>query len=634
MTHAPTTSIKQAPVAAVHARSERWCVVVARSTGERAEVIEAKSVSAGDVDSVRQLVAKHNAESILRVLPASEVITKLVEIPDGPDDDLVDAASLLAEVHLPESIPSFRRSWGVIGGGADAGMRPAVLSGWLGRDEQEHPQILGNGAEHLTSETNALAALTRHSGNRGITLGYMDLKTGSAALVATSVDMTLARSTRFPGGEAERLGALDTALLDASKRSGSPNSTLEVLESDSARWMFSGDLLGAINAIVSTPRNDPSWAAEFGIAASAAAGFLVAPDTERSLHAFRFEPIRKQQSKIERVIDFFSSPKNAVGILVAAAVLLIGAPYVGAMLELNAQQARNDRYEQALGLDAPGALSLEDQAVLYEALDRHRWPMTKLIADIAASLPAASPSEYATVESIYMEAGSGVSVSGVATSLEMVTAFREALAQSDVFGSIEIEQTRSIAEAVGSVEFDITGSVPRPYIDAKNVPDYETYTSTDVAYSLIPDEPEPLEESEPVVSTADSSETQSDSEQVAASDPNNQASGNVSRSERRRASGDGELSEEAQRVGEELANNRRDLFEGGDRNEETVIPIPDALTEDQINAMSAIEAMRARVERSKVVRERPDLDEDTKQRLRDEADRLMDRARAARQEGS
>lgn len=629
MTHATQLDQHSGSVAVIHARPDRWRVVVARPAGERAEIIEAKALTAGDVDGVRQLISKHDAQSILRVLPASEVITKLVEIPDGPDDDLVDAASLLAEVHLPESIPSYRRSWGVIGGGADAGMRPAVLSGWLGRDEQDHPAILGNGSEHLTSETNALAALTRHAGGVGITVGYVDLESGSAAVIATGADMTMARSTRFPGEIPDKIGALDTALLNASKRSGSPNSSLEVLESDSARWMFSGDLLGAMSSMFSAPRNDVAWAAEFGVAASAAAGFLTAPLTERSLHRLRFEPIKKQRSRLESIVRFFESPKNAAGVIAAAAALLVGLPYVGAMLEVQAQQARADRYEAALGLDAPEALSLEDQAVLYSALDRHRWPMTKLIADIAACLPAVSSTDYATIESVYMEAGAGVSVSGIATSLEMVTAFREALAQSEVFGSIEIEQTRSIPEQAGSVEFDITGSVSRPFVTAKNLPDYASYTATDVAYGLIPEEPEPVVEAdvsdEPVLST-----TSEEEESVAVADASDNASGVRSA---RRQTGDSELSEEAQRAGEEVTRNRRNRFEGGDRTEDQTEPIPDPISDEQIAAMSNIEAMKARSQRIKAIRERPDIEQDVKDRLQTEADKLIEHARENRNRG-
>ncbi|MCA9309950.1 MAG: hypothetical protein KDA21_02025, partial [Phycisphaerales bacterium] len=121
---------KRQRAAALFPQGDTWQLVVAEGNGHT-RVVATQSLPAGSLDSLASVLASHRVERLVRVVPASHCIARLVDIDAGEESDAVAALALQAEVQLPSSLPDHRRSWGMTRAPVAGGGRAGLVSGWV-----------------------------------------------------------------------------------------------------------------------------------------------------------------------------------------------------------------------------------------------------------------------------------------------------------------------------------------------------------------------------------------------------------------------------------------------------------------------------------------------------------------------
>jgi hypothetical protein len=108
------------------------------------------------------------------------------------------------------------------------------------------------------------------------------------------------------------------------------------------------------------------------------------------------------------------------------------------------------------------------QQAMIEQLAISRWPMTKLLADVSASVP-----QGITVESLRIATDQGVQIQGTAESAELVSTMQSNLNATKLLSNLRPNRIESTGS---SVEFDISADVVNPYFPAKPADDWSTRT--------------------------------------------------------------------------------------------------------------------------------------------------------------
>jgi hypothetical protein len=109
-------------------------------------------------------------------------------------------------------------------------------------------------------------------------------------------------------------------------------------------------------------------------------------------------------------------------------------------------------------------------------LQSRRWPMSKIIADVAGALPVG-----VVIESVRVEVGQRVAVQGSADSLELVNHLQAKLNESGVFAEASVDRTQTSTDAAG-VRFDVSARVVRPFNEPKGLEDFAASTLSQRLY--------------------------------------------------------------------------------------------------------------------------------------------------------
>jgi len=118
----------------------------------------------------------------------------------------------------------------------------------------------------------------------------------------------------------------------------------------------------------------------------------------------------------------------------------------------------------------------DTRLAMYRELDARRWPMTKLLADLGRRLPVG-----VTAESMRIEPGQRLVLRGRAESLELIATLQSALSGSGVFEDAQIDRqqmrdarggTAAADRDAGGFEFDISARVARPYAEPEGAEDF------------------------------------------------------------------------------------------------------------------------------------------------------------------
>lgn len=645
-----------------------WRAVIAELAAGRPSAVAAQTIPAGDVDAARALADRHGVTAIIRVLPAAETVCRLVETPapsaatSSPMSDVADALRLMAEAQLPASIPEHRRGVAVLGPGAAPGMQRGLLVGWSPPGSPAG-QAAGHAAENdrsnaraaapppidatrdrFTTEVAALAALviqadpTDPAANAGPRLAAIARPgVGSLGVAATNGERAVVRATRLP--MAADTHAVPQAALDSVRETagvvGAADAAPHTPPADADGFLADPQTTADVRAALQRLVDRPEDASRFAIALGAAFGALRFGEQPGDAFGLRASATIEREPRTLRIARWLSSPKRAAALAAAAVLALLAAPLAAEAVRVALLESRLERVEAALG-QAEQSATLDDQLVLYDALDTERMPMTKLLADAVAALPVENTDRLTLLETLEIDRQGSLSMTGVADAFALVGAIEDNLSSTQVFRNVSLGRTQRGEEPGSPVEFEISARVDLSYFDEPGLPNFAETTIADVLYG---------EDSELITSSAiASAETRiapAGADAIASNagtlDATPRSSGGAaarvgggaggsSTGTVDAASGDARADADTER--------RRPRFEGGRGAEpEPPTPVPDELTEAQIGEMDNIEAMKARLERSRALRERDDLDDATRTRLQREMEELMQRARDAKREG-
>jgi Tfp pilus assembly protein PilN len=429
--------------------------------GERdLKLIEASEADLrrGNGESLRRAVGATRPDRVVCVLPASSIIVRHADLTRTDDDDLGDLLDLQAEAHLPDNLPWYRRGAGVMR--THNGGERAILVGWPGNDLPSTLRGLGNGKVRFCPDSGALLALRRAEAPT-TSLLYADKTLGALAILCGDSLRSLRIRKTSAADDVERalreLAALGTtpadleACLVAGEAMRQRERHLEIPAATKALW---NDVLGAEES------HDASWWQDYGIALGAAAQALQA-SSANTLADLRLEVVQQKRSRSAGIVGNIGLGRRPYATLFVCLLVLALLPAVrsGARLFLLRQRVGNveELREKQEELTA--------QFSLYSAVADRTWPMSKLLADLAAATPPG-----VEIDSLTLANGQQVQMSGLADSLDLLVSLQENLRDGRVFEDVQLPR-RHIGET-GKVEFALRAEVIRPWLQAEPAYDY------------------------------------------------------------------------------------------------------------------------------------------------------------------
>ncbi len=584
MTRAPSAAAPGPRIAALHAQGDRLRLVVVESAGAGAiRIVQAESFAKSDASALAVTLAASGAARLVRISASAACVCRVIELPDAGGPDVAGALALLAEAELPESAPEHRRGAGLLAFDAPGGGRRALLAAWTGDAnagiERPAPEI----PESWTAEPAALLALLELAARAGATSGAAlaaDHETGSIGVAASGPGKVVVRALRESpraAGWSKRLESRwnQTAAAAGISEKFAPPAPVEGFTffiAEGTRAALADSIVGALP--------DERWLSDYGVALGAACLALRSGTGAGGLCGMTPAPIVPRRTPVQRLALTLARPATAVRVIAAGLILAL-------LIPLGAQALRHTLLvSRSGGLNEQQSAEREQMllAAFYQQLERRRWPMTKLMADLSGALPVG-----VTVESLRLEPGQRISVRGRSDSLDLVNQLQSRLNDSGVFAEVTIDRTQFGDNDV--LEFDLSGRVGQPFAQAKGIEDFSTNTLARRLYGERAD----------LIPASDAGSAPAPSGRAAGRDS---AAPARSRAEPAAPSG-------ASRAAE---------------------PPPAALSDDQIAAMDASTAMKEWTSRLRASKQ-PGLDETTKQRLAEEAEKCRARMQAARREG-
>lgn len=475
------TGAPPARLAALHRQGSDCRLVIARAGSESVEVLAARSVKQGDSATLAALIREHRVQRLLHVLPASATVCRSVQLPDSgaPEspEAIAKALALLAEAELPVSIPAHRRAGGLIRPGPDTAKPIALLVGWpAAAATPDSSAEFDVDDESYVPEPVALAALAGAPGPVGTggadTAVCADMATGSIAVLASTAGRSMARILRADNSSpAGWSGALATAITETRAAVGLPPLPAGLPPSrDGRTLLLAGSTTpepAASGQHISGVPSEPGWRDSYGLALGAIIA-AVADPTLTPLTLLHPDPPGRSGSPVIHAITWLSHSRRAVIALAACVAIVLFWP-------LGVAAARNWVLHARAGGASPLSQRLDaadKQAAFYEILRDRRWPMTKLLADIASAAPVG-----VVVESVELSpeqgAGSGLSLKASADSRDQVAMFVKNLTDTRVFADVRQPLTTEGASGGGaSVDFRVEARVAGPLLKGSPIEDF------------------------------------------------------------------------------------------------------------------------------------------------------------------
>ena len=529
---------------------------------------------------------------VIRVLPPAMTVARVVALPEtgegGSSEGTADALALMAETDLPSAVPEHRRAAGVInpgrGGGGGAGRQAVgLLTAWPESAELDAAGRMGRvSPEVAISEVAAVAVLAQMVG--GVERAWtVDRATGAMTVLAAGPEKTVVRVARVPAGEAG-LEMRRSVIAETSKAAGlgataGPTGTA---------WLEMDPAPASARILGQTRSNE--WVEDFGLAAAAAMAFADAnPAVNGLVGLHEIEP-KARPPVLQRMSEWLGSPGRAAAIVGVCIVAAVGIP-------IGMSMAKVRLLERAIPNEAElrAAVAQDEKDLAFAKLLREkRWPMMKLLADVAGACP-----EGINIDTVELGQGEGVSIRGLAEDTDKLSTFRERLGQTKVFSDIALPMNNPKIEGV---QFQLTAKVAPggATFVAKPAEDWAARTLFERMYH---EKPRGSTGSAAGAARTDRS-ARSDRRPSTTPSRTNGSSGGSSRAERATT---GATAKPAEKV---------------------VIPPP--LSDAAIARLSRDDAMKEWANRKKVAGQ-PGVDEATRRRLMDESEKA--RARMLSQNG-
>lgn len=428
----PAAASRAGRVAAVQHRPDGGLAVLIAETGGSGFAVTESMLIARE--QAAETFKTRKVDLVLRLVPSAETVCRVLPCPEATSNDrasVADALSLLAESELPAALPWHRRSAGVV---RLAEQQAALLTGWVAS-----PTRSGDCArvspvpEVWVAEIAALAALSRSTETGGMT-GWADQRAAAVSLLALGPKRPIGRVLRIDASAAAWDDAVRTAWAETAAAAG--------IEAPCPRT--DGLLLDLPSSVrLGGAGRDREWINRHGLSLGAIALYADPDAAVSSLVGLTPDEPRRALPFTQRAIDWLSRPRNAAGVAAACIAVLLFAPW-------GAAEARYAMLRDEAGslTELDDRLRIADQrSEFYKLLAQKRWPMTKLLADIAGAAPIG-----VTMESVELIQGEAVNIRATAESSELVTGFRKNLTDSMVFTNVA---TPTIESSSAGVTFQL-----------------------------------------------------------------------------------------------------------------------------------------------------------------------------------
>lgn len=442
-------------LAAVHVQARSVRLVIADLKSGSPAIRSMQTLDASDTTALAAAIDTAGVDLLIRVLPSSSTIVRAPGLTEGAlpqgstDEQLGGAIKLLAESELPATLPEFRRAAGMLPGSRDR--TTVLLTAWPGTpptDVTREPWVCRS---VWVAEIAALAALARTA--QSITAAaYSNAEGGSAAVLAFGQKKSVARVARLPNEAGDAMRASRSVLLESLHAAGEDASVVPTETSQDELVLLPRPAAG-VKACGTALSGDALQ--HFGICVGA---ILLATDPNpsiRSLVSLHEREPRNRATLVERAIRALSSPARAAIVLLACLGLVLAAPLAVAYARLNTLEQRTKGDTNLTQRIEAG----EKELALAKLLGERRWPMTKLMADVAGSAPVGVQLD--SLE-LAQDAGS-LTLRGVSDSSELITTLRENLTKTKVFSQVTTPSIGATAPGVGdgatSVSFQLSAKI-------------------------------------------------------------------------------------------------------------------------------------------------------------------------------
>lgn len=440
-------------VVAVHRQGDQFNIVLAEQRNGRAQVVEHQSVPARDSARLATLLARLAPERVVRVLPGGSMVCRVIEIPPLEEAAAIEAAQLQAEADLPSMLAAHRRGTALLPWRTSVDNRVAAAFGWPGERPLDFPESIDNLS--YCGEAASLIELLIHSGINEGTIAALDRDHHSMELASHLMGVTTVRTARLSENQwsAEAARVVVETVLGA----GADEAVVDEIEQrigNAARTqrqtlVIDADLAGRLSRVVSGANTDTAWWSRFGIAVGAA---LAALGPRRAMVELCDQPPQVPRGIVVSTINWISDRQRARNVAMLALLLIIVVPILGGWTRYAILKYKTRH------LDEVKAAFKERQAEadFFRTLRNHRWPMTKLLADISGMAPYGL-----SIDSISIDGSQLVTISGTAELGEQndVLAFHRQLNESHLFDEVK---SPNFTFGDDKIEFELQGMMANP----------------------------------------------------------------------------------------------------------------------------------------------------------------------------
>ena len=453
-------------VMVLHQQGLEWRSVLMsredKNGGIRAEAYQSFAVDASD--DLLRVIEESEAEVVVRLLPGGTVVCRTVTVPRMEDESLGEVLDLQAEAILPAGTEGHRRAVCLLPwiDRRDDEYEAIALS-WPGREpDDDIDLLLGEQslryAPLVSCFIEILAAGDKTELSTSAFVGYLDRGTGTFDFLIRHHNQSVFRTLRFDSGDSDWIDQLEGDLVETTVSAGMNPAELESWR----RQVRQGATQSGPSFIVDEHLHrvmisiwsddidiqDNSLWNQFAPSILAGCG-LMGP--RQPLFQLLALPPEEKHNPIVEWLHWFDHPARAASILVIAVLLI-------ALVPLGAAWGRYQILQSRIGDSdtvAKQAQRSRDEAQFYELLNKKRWPMTKLLADISGSAPYPVKIQEITIDS---ESGQ-VRLKGTAPVADDLSVFREVLGTTGIFDQIRVPRSETKANFV---QFEMSFGVSDP----------------------------------------------------------------------------------------------------------------------------------------------------------------------------
>lgn len=463
----PTPSIDDSLLAVAERQSDQWRVLLARR-GDRPSVLDARTFSSDT--AIAAWLGDQRCGDLRIVLPAHSTIVRSVPVPAASQGQMMAALRLQAEGMFLGSVPLVRIGLGVLEGASES-ERQGVIMAW---PESQSGVAVNPKLEAMTRYVPEPAAmLVLAAGDRPAISA--DRSVGSIAIAMRSpgkggLEIRATRETAVSDidgdgawNEGLRRALVETALnagMEPSQISGFVSEVEASGERTGDRvLMLDPDLAGLLGSKldvrVSAASEGAEWWREWAIPLAAV---LVATGPLSDLSKMRRSEERAAPSRVERFVERYSNPSRALLVSCVALGIVGVAPIASAWLRMKAIEWKMPTEPSAF---ESAQRKVDQRIALYSEISKRTLPMAKILGDLACCTP-----DGVEIEQIQLSPTQGVTIRGVAkaqgerSAAEVVNTMARLMDSSGIFDKTHWRW--NMPDGRGIFKFDLDALIVRP----------------------------------------------------------------------------------------------------------------------------------------------------------------------------